>query len=67
MGLGLVGQPVNNIGDELVRVIQSAMPGWVFLTGPDAFGWAPDRHFRAQLTPGKTERLRWLSDALRVP
>ena len=28
--------------DELVRVVQSAMPGWEFLAEPKGFGWASD-------------------------
>lgn len=36
--------------DELVRVVESAMPGWEFLAEPQGFGWAPNQHFRARLT-----------------
>lgn len=54
MSVGGIG--VNTLSsqqlEELASAVLSVMPGWEFLMTPQGFGWAPDRHFRAQLTKG---------------
>lgn len=34
---------------QIQTAICAVMPGWSFTKLPSGFGWAPDRHFRAQL------------------
>ncbi|HIJ73636.1 MAG TPA: hypothetical protein HPP83_05985 [Candidatus Hydrogenedentes bacterium] len=38
--------------DEIMHNVAAGMPGWQFAEPPRGFGWAPNRHFRAELVKG---------------
>ena len=51
------GKPeISSTCDAVVKAVLAAMPGWRFLTIPEAFTWAPDRHLRARLVSGSRQQ-----------
>jgi len=42
--------------EHIVGAVRSAMPGWRFVSLPEPFTWARDRHFRAEVEKGGSRR-----------
>ena len=56
---------------DIAGPVLSAMPGWCFVKPPEGFGWAPNRHLRAELARGDETakviiRQTWSSTRLNV-